>query len=278
MARRLNITLLLNYLIMVISSLIILIPLSIMIFTSLKGNKDYFLSPLSWPNKLHWENYAAAWFRGEFPQHLFNSLFVTSTAVLIIVLGGAMASYAISRVKVGRWNGLVFAILLAGLILPGQVGLIPLFMLLRNLGLFQHNWGVILIFVAQGLSITVFIYTKFFNQIPFELEEAATMDGSSKMRTFWSIILPLSLPATATIIILNTLVIWNDFFNALIFIGDSSNQTLPLGLISFKAQGTQTDWPELFAYSTLIAAPILIFYLFLQRYLISGLTDGAVKG
>jgi raffinose/stachyose/melibiose transport system permease protein len=265
------------YTILILAALCILGPLCIMVFTSLKSNADYIKDPLGIPDPLFIKNYGLAWVNGGLLSNALNSLILTGGSIVVIIGTGALAAFAVARFRLVKLAPLLFAFFVAGLILPGQVGLIPLFMQMQEMGLYNTQIGLILIYTAQGLPITIFIFTKFYNSIPFEIDESAKMDGASMWTLFYKIIFPLVLPATVTNIIFNMIGIWNDFFYPLIFTSDASHRTLPLGLVAFKGQFS-TDWPQLFAASTMIALPILVLYIFLQRFMIDGLTAGAIKG
>ncbi|BBI35731.1 carbohydrate ABC transporter permease [Cohnella abietis] len=265
------------YVVLILAALCIISPLCIMVFTSVKSNADYIKDPLGLPNPLFIKNYALAWVNGGLLQNAMNSLILTGGSILAIIGTGALAAFAVARFRMVKIAPIVFAVFVAGLILPGQVGLIPLFMQMQEMGLYNTQIGLILIYTAQGLPITIFIFTKFYNSIPYEIDESAKIDGASMWTLFFKIIFPLVLPATVTNIIFNMIGIWNDFFNPLIFTSDASHRTLPLGLVAFKGQFS-TDWPQLFAASTMIALPILMLYIFLQRFMIDGLTAGAIKG
>jgi len=277
MKRKRHASLFLSYMVLVLASLAIIGPLFIMMFTSIKSNEDFITNPIGLPDTFYWRNYVSAWINGGLLSNASNSLILTSASVAAIIATSALASFAIARIRVGRLSQTIFVCFIAGLILPGQVGLIPLFMQMQQLGLYDTIIGLILIYTAQGMPITIFIFTKFYKSIPYELDESAKIDGASGWKIFFYVVFPLVLPATVTGIILNMIGVWNDFFTPLIFISDMTHRTLPLGLVAFKGQFS-TDWPQLFAASTMIALPILLVYVFLQRYMIEGITAGAVKG
>jgi len=277
MKRRQLASLSLSYTVLVLASLAIIGPLFIMMFTSIKSNEDFIANPIGLPDSIYWRNYVSAWINGGLLSNASNSVMLTGGSILVIIATGALAAFAIARIRVGRLSQTVFVCFIAGLILPGQVGLIPLFMQMQKLGLYDTLIGLILIYTAQGLPITIFIFAKFYNSIPYELDESAKIDGASGWKIFYHVVFPLVLPATVTNIILNMIGVWNDFFTPLIFTSDTTHRTLPLGLVAFKGQFS-TDWPQLFAASTMIALPILLVYIFLQRFMIDGITAGAVKG
>ena len=193
---------------------------------------------------------------------------------LILTLG-TMAAYAIARY---RFTGASFLLMffLAGLTLPLKLAIIPLFILMRDLGILNTRAALVVIYVAMGLPTTVFIMTGFIRTLPSELEDAARMDGASEARIMWSIMLPLVRPAMVIAGIQNVVPIWNDFFFPLIFIQDDSIKTLPQGLTTFMGE-YNTDWGVLFAGLTLSSAPIILIYIVLSRQFINGMTQGAVK-
>jgi raffinose/stachyose/melibiose transport system permease protein len=266
-----------TYFISLMTVIAFLGPVSIMMLNSLKSKEEISVNPLGFPETMRWDNYEIAWQRAGLLNNLFNSVTVTVGTVLLIILTGALASYALARLKIGRISGAIFALFILGIILPTFSGLIPLFKLMQLFGLYDTLLGLMLIYAAAGLPITILIITKFFQSVPYELEEAAKIDGLGYLRTFWSIMLPLALPAIVTTIIINSLSVWNDFFTVLVFTSDPSNYTLTRGLVAFKSEFT-VDWSLLFAASTMIALPVFLLFLFLQRFLIDGLTSGAIKG
>jgi raffinose/stachyose/melibiose transport system permease protein len=266
-----------TYFISLMTVIAFLGPVSIMMLNSLKSKEEISVNPLGFPEIMRWDNYEIAWQRAGLLNNLFNSVTVTAGTVLLIILTGALASYALARLKIGRISGAIFALFILGIILPTFSGLIPLFKLMQLFGLYDTLLGLMLIYAAAGLPITILIITKFFQSVPYELEEAAKIDGLGYLRTFWSIMLPLALPAIVTTIIINSLSVWNDFFTVLVFTSDPSNYTLTRGLVAFKSEFT-VDWSLLFAASTMIALPVFLLFLFLQRFLIDGLTSGAIKG
>lgn len=266
-----------TYVLLAVVSMFIVIPLAFMLINSVKTPNELNLQPISLPETIQWSNYAAAWEKANIFSHAGNSILVTLCSVTFIVGFGSLASYALTRMGFRWLSAAIFTFFLTGLILPSSAGLIPLFIQLREMHLFDTKLGLMLIYTAQGLPVTVFLFVKFFQSLPRELEEAATVDGLGHMGIFTRIVLPIVLPVAVTAVIINALTVWNDFFNAMVYTSDPSNKTLPLGLVAFKGQFS-TDWGQLFAASTLIALPILLLYMFLQRYMIDGLTAGSVKG
>lgn len=261
--------------ILIANTFIMLAPIVIMVFSAFKTNSEIFQSPFSIPDFSHFGNLLKIWTQTNFLRYLFNSVLVTGSAMVLILVLGTMAAYAIARYEF--WGAsFILMFFLAGLTLPLKLAIIPLFVLMRDLGILNNQMSLILVYVAMGLPTTVFILTGFIRTLPSELEDAARMDGASELRIMWSVILPLVRPAMVIAAIQNVVPIWNDFFFPLVFIQNDDLKTLPQGLTSFMGEYT-TDWGVLFSGLTLSAAPIVIIYIFLSRQFINGMTSGAVK-
>lgn len=261
--------------ILIANSVLMLAPIIIMLFSAFKTNMEIFRAPFAVPNFANLANIEKIWSETNFLAYLGNSVIVTGSAMVLILTLGTMAAYAIARY---RFTGASFVLMffLAGLTLPLKLAIIPLFILMRDLGILNTQLSLIVIYVAMGLPTTVFIMTGFIRTLPSELEDAARMDGASEARIMWKIMLPLVRPAMVIAGIQNVVPIWNDFFFPLIFIQDDRLKTLPQGLTTFMGE-YNTDWGVLFAGLTLSAAPIILIYIVLSRQFISGMTQGAVK-
>ena len=261
--------------ILIANSFIMLAPIVIMVFSAFKTNIEIFQSPFTIPDFTHVDSIVKIWTETNFLRYLLNSFIVTGSAMVLILTLGTMAAYAIARYS---FTGSSFVLLffLAGLTLPLKLAIIPLFILMRDLGILNTHLSLIFIYVTMGLPTTVFILTGFIRTLPNELEDAARMDGASEARIMWSIMLPLVRPAMVIAGIQNVVPIWNDFFFPLIFIQDDNLKTLPQGLTNFMGE-FGTDWGVLYSGLTLSSAPIVIIYIILSRQFISGMTAGAVK-
>lgn len=261
--------------ILIANSVIMLAPIVIMLFSAFKSNAQIFRAPFAIPDFTNVGNILKIWSETNFLAYLVNSAIVTGAAMALILTLGTMAAYAIARY---RFTGASFLLMffLAGLTLPLKLAIIPLFILMRDLGILNTRLSLIVIYVAMGLPTTVFIMTGFIRTLPSELEDAARMDGASEARIMWSIMLPLVRPAMVIAGIQNVVPIWNDFFFPLIFIQDDRIKTLPQGLTTFMGE-YNTDWGVLFAGLTLSSAPIILIYIVLSRQFINGMTQGAVK-
>lgn len=261
--------------ILIANTFIMLAPIVIMVFSAFKTNMEIFQSPFSLPDFSHVGNFVKIWTQTNFLRYLANSFVVTGASMACILTLGTMAAYAIARYE---FFGASFILMffLAGLTLPLKLAIIPLFMLMRDLGILNNQLSLIAVYTAMGLPTTVFIMTGFIRTLPSELEDAARMDGASEARIMWSIMLPLVRPALVIAGIQNVVPIWNDFFFPLVFIQNDNLKTLPQGLTTFMGEYT-TDWGVLFSGLTLSAAPIIIIYIVLSRQFISGMTSGAIK-
>jgi ABC-type glycerol-3-phosphate transport system permease component len=252
-------------------------------YSSLKPDAEIFRDAFALPSSdtIAWENYARAWREARFGDYFFNSLLVTGVSVTAIVLLGAMSAYALSRFyhPLGK---VTYGLFLAGLMLPVQLSIVPLFFELRALGLLDSRLGLILVYTANGLPFAIFILAGFFRALPSSLYEAAVVDGCSEAVAFWRVMLPLARPGLVTVAIFQFIGIWKEYFFAFMFTsGDAGAgvRTLPLGLanLSLTAQ-YRSEYGSLFAGVMVVTLPILIVYLLLQKQLVKGITAGALKG
>ncbi|WP_051332603.1 carbohydrate ABC transporter permease [Cucumibacter marinus] len=245
-----------------------------MVISSFKSNREIFRSPFGLPAEWRWKNFVEAWDLGGLGGLYLNSIIVTATAVAISVVFATAAAFAFTRLEFpGR--RIFYRLLLIGLLLPPPVVAIPLFSILRDLNLLNTLWALILPGAAWSLSITVFLMRGYFNSLRPDMEEAARLDGANVWQIFWTISVPMVWPAMLTMIILNTINIWNELMFALLFIVDEDKRTLPVGLVRFYGYHS-TDYALVFAALTITTLPILILYFFLQRFVIAGLTATAM--
>lgn len=258
-------------------AIIWLAPFIFIIFTSLKSTAQVMqTSAFAPPLEPQFSNYAAAWERGKFSTTFFNSAIITVIKVPLGLLISAMAAYALARIEfVG--NKLLLLVILFGTMIPFQVMLAPIFTLVNSMRLIDTYPGVILPYLAFGVPYQVFILHGFFRGIPRELSEAARIDGASHFTIFRRIFLPVSLPVLAALLILDFVSTWNEFAMALVLLQDQKMWTLPLGLSAFQGQFSR-DYGQLNSAIVMTVLPATIVYLIFQRYFVSGLTSGAVKG
>jgi N-acetylglucosamine transport system permease protein len=261
----------------------VVFPMIWVAYSSLKPDAAIFRDTFSLPaaNDLRFDNYARAWRGARFGDYFFNSVLVTGVAVTLIVSLGAMAAYALTRFYHPLARG-VFWLFLAGLMIPAQLAMVPLFFELRALALLNSRAGLILVYTANGLPFAIFILAGFFRSLPRSLYEAAVIDGCSEFAAFWRVLLPLARPGLVTVAIFQFIGVWKEYFFAFMLTGGDTTQTartLPLGLanLSITAQ-FRSDYGMLFAGLVLVTLPILVLYLLLQRQIVKGVSAGALKG
>ncbi|WP_018750331.1 carbohydrate ABC transporter permease [Paenibacillus sanguinis] len=262
------------YTILAIALIIVLVPMGVMITVSLQTSSS--VNPLALPRDPQWSNYVEALRTGNLLPYFSNSILVLVITTAVAIAIAVLAAYGLHHGR--RYKSDVLStFFLMGMILPAFSGTIPAFLVLREIHLLNTHIGLSLIQIASGLALPIFLYVNFFKTVPREIEEAAVVDGCGPWRTFIRIIFPLTLPITATTVIVVAINSWNDFFNPLIYLSSPEMRTLPVGLMAFKSQ-YNTNWPQMFAGATLVALPIIILYMFVQRFIIKGMVGGAVKG
>jgi multiple sugar transport system permease protein len=262
--------------VLLIGAIGMLLPFWVMGVTSFLNNSEIFqYPPKLWPAILHWENYQRLFESAPMGRYLWNSLFVTSLTTVFHVLFSAMAGYAFSRMQFPAKN-ILFLICLITMMVPPQVNIVPLFFLMKTFGWLDTYWALIVpgLFGAFG----VFMLRQWFNALPVDLEDAATMDGCNPWQTFWHIALPLAKPALASLSIFVFINAWNSFMWPLLAVNSPDLMTLPVGIATLKSSFRDaTDWSVLMAASTLSTLPVIAVFLFGQRYFIQGILSGSVK-
>lgn len=206
---------------------------------------------------------------------LLASVVITVGSILLLVVLGSVAAYGIAR-STSRWSRRSFYLFLVAIILPTQLGTLPLYIGARNVGLVGNPWGMVIIYTGMLLPLSVFLYANFFRNLGVEYEEAAVIDGANRYQVFWRIVFPLMSPATGTVSILAGLIVWNDFFTALIFLNGTPWQTLPVVMYSYVGS-LVSQWNLIFAIVIVSMIPILAFYAFAQKKFIQGYAGG-LKG
>ncbi|SFD37799.1 carbohydrate ABC transporter membrane protein 2, CUT1 family [Bacillus sp. OV194] len=264
------------YVLLVIYGLVNAYPMIWMFLNSFKSNIDFAKNPFGFPVEWLFDNYKTAWETARLSTYFLNSIIVSVTAVAVTIFAGAFASYFLARFAF-KWGKFVYSFFVFGMLIPIHATLVPMFLLMKSLGLLNTHIGLILPYIAFNLPITIFILVSFMKAFPTDIEESAIMDGCGVFRIFFSIILPMTRPALATVIILNFINNWNEFSFALVLVNDDSLKTLPLGLANFAGQFT-TDYGAQMAGLTMAVIPIIIIYLLLEDHLVKGMTAGAVKG
>ncbi|MFC4598351.1 carbohydrate ABC transporter permease [Cohnella hongkongensis] len=263
-------------LILALWAVIVLVPILIALFVALKTPEQLLGGPLSLPSSFEWSNFSEAWKKGLMGTSLVNSVVISVSSVILIILLSSAAAYPLSRRK-KKWATATYLYFLSGMMIPFQMTMIPLYKLLSQLNLIGKFAGPVLIYIALGLPFSVFLYTAFYKSIPQEIEESALIDGCGPYRTFGSILFPLLKPVTSTLLIMNTLTIWNDFFVPLLFLQSKSSRTIPLSIYSFTGEFVN-QWNLIFAAVIIGSLPLVLLFLVLQKQFVQGIASGAVKG
>ncbi|QGQ98677.1 carbohydrate ABC transporter permease [Paenibacillus psychroresistens] len=251
-------------------------PILFVALTSLKSTEEFYTNVWLWPKKFAWSNFPKALIDAHIGAYFMTSLIVVAISVAIILLFGAMAGYALARLRV-PFTGLILFLLLSTTFLPSEMVIMPLYIMMSKMKLLGSYYSLIIPYVGWSLPMTIFIFHRFFKTLPIELLESARMDGCTEAQTFTKITAPLMMPAIATCAIFSFVGLWGELLWASISLSMSSLRTIPFGVISFKSQFA-TDWGPLSASITLILIPLIILFLFVQKYFVQGITGGAVKG
>ena len=263
--------------IMSLAALLFIAPLFIILNYSFKGKRELYLSsPLALPESLNFDNYAAAFKKLDLGTTFFNTLFYTVTSVLILAVLCGMTAWAIARCS-RKFFKFAYIYFIVGILIPYQALFLPIYMIGFRLNLTNTRHGIIFMYVATGISFGVFLMNSFMSTVPLELEEAARIDGCSVFRTYFSVVLPLLKPAMATLVIMQSFQIWNDYLLASLYVSKKQLKTLTVAIQSlFSAQSS--DYTTAMAAIVISVLPIAVLFLSLQKYFIKGMTVGAVKG
>lgn len=261
-----------SYAILIVVSVLYIGPLFMLVNASFKSLSEFFKDPIALSSNINLDNYTGAWERANFSRYMFNSVIYTTVATAIFVMTSVFVAFPIARGLVKGAKGLLTLYVVA-LFLP--VALIPQFQLILNLGLYNTRIGYIFLFVVNPIGMIILV--NYIKSIPKELDESAAVDGCGYFRFVWSVILPLIRPAVATVTVLHAIGIWNEIIAPTIYLTSESLYPITRGLIVFEGQ-YGSDWPGLAAAVLMLMLPMLILFMFLQRFIIGGLTSGAVKG
>lgn len=249
-----------------------LFPIFWMVRSSLMSNATIFTDPALIPRELNWHNYAIAWTRGNFGVYFLNSLVYTVSVVMGIVVVASLAAFAFARLQFPGKN-ILFYMFVAAMMIPLPGSFVPLFVLMNKLHLTNTRIGYILCMINVGLSLSILLLKIFFDKIPTDLEDAARIDGCSRLQIWWHVALPLAAPALAVIVIYNVLNVWNEYILATLILSDNGLMPLQRGLMVFNG-AYQVDYPVLMAGLTMTAVPVIVVYLLLQKYVVRGLSSG----
>lgn len=258
------------------AALLVLVPIIYLLLASFKSVADFFAKPYGLPTSWEWQNYTRAWDEANVAVTLTNSIIVTTSAVLFSTILAALASYGLSQ-RDKPLTTVLYVLFASGMLIPVQMTVLPLFILLRQLGLFGTLFSIIFPYAALGLPLAILILVPFFATLPSDLAHAARIDGANEWQVFWMVMLPLVRPALSSVVILNGVWMWNEFFIPLIIAIKPAIQTLPVGIMSFVGVYS-TEWGLVFASVVISALPVVIAYVLLTKQFVAGISAGAVKG
>ncbi len=252
-----------------------LFPLIWMVSSSLKTQSTIFSDMSIWVKHPHWENYYWAWTRGNFSRYFFNSLFYTAVVVVGVIVISSLAAYAFSRLKFPGRN-VLFILLISTMMIPIPGSFIALYVLLVKLSLIDTRLGYVLPQINGGLALGIFLLKTFFDKLPQDLEDAARIDGCNKFQVYLHVAMPLAKPAVAVLAVFNALAVWNEYLLANLVLSNRTLMPLQRGLMVFQGSHI-TQYPLLMAGIAISIVPILTLYFLMQRYIVAGITAGALK-
>jgi len=264
------------FLITLLVALLFFFPILFNLMSAFKSNGEIMRDAIAFPTSLYLENFRYLLTETEFPRAILNSLILTSVSILLQILIIPMAGYAIER-RQARWTNFIFLYFLAGMMIPFQAYMIPLFKELKMLGLYGSLAGPILIYIAGAVGFGCLLYTSFVKGIPKEVEEAAEIDGCGRYGIFWKIVFPLLGPVTASMVVLNGLGIWNDFLLPMLALPSGEPKTMVVEIYRYIGEFS-SRWDMIFAGTALSVVPVLVVFVFMQKYFVKGISSGATKG
>lgn len=259
---------------MIAVSVIFLVPLYILINLSVRsvGDPTSILAPTT---ALTGENYVRAWTEGNLGSALLNSTIVTACSVVLLIVISSMAAYPLARAS-ANWSRSAYIVIMAGLLVPIQLGFIPLYRIFLSFHMLGTIWALVIYYAGLQVPFSVYLYTSFLRALPREFEEAAAIDGAGPLHTFWVVLFPLLSPVTASVAIINVIVIWNDFMIPLLYLSGGDQQTMPVAVYGFIGQYT-SNWSLVFAGLVVGIAPVLALFFALQGRVMKGF-EGGLKG
>jgi raffinose/stachyose/melibiose transport system permease protein len=262
-----------GYLILVLLALIFLIPLLFVLFVSLMSSRQFAINAASFPDPIMWANYPEAWIKGTFSTYFVNTLLYTFVIVVGTLIIATLAAFPIARSHV-RWSNGFYLLFVSGILLPA--GIIPQFFVMQQLGIYDTRQGYILLWLSR-VALPIFIITGFIKSIPSELDDAAAIDGCSYIRYIFQVVVPLIQPALSVVGLIVAIRVWNDIIGPVIFLPSNSIKPISAGLLQFFAEFA-AQWTLIAAAIAITASPLVVLYIFTQRYIIAGMTSGALKG
>jgi raffinose/stachyose/melibiose transport system permease protein len=264
-----------NYVVLGLLLMFTLYPLLLVFMNSVKTAEETLTNPLGWPKEWLLENFQRVWYEAAFARAIPNSFLVSTTAAVGVTLIAALAGYSLARLNPAG-SGLVTVYLLAGGSLPAQLFLVPLFFLWRKLGLVDNHLGLVLIYLGVQSPFACYLMRSFFVSLPGDFEDAACVDGATKLQCFWHVIIPLARPGFLTVFLLTWMGCWNEFFFANIFLHRQAVQTAALRYVVFSGE-YYTNWAMTNAAGVILMIPVLLLFLATQETFIKGMTQGGLK-
>lgn len=262
--------------VMILVALTCLFPLLWMVSSSFKTQDTIFTDMSLWPSSFCFQNYVEAWNSGHFSIYFLNSIKYTIIVNFFLVLFASMAAFSFSCLDFPGKN-ILFYLFIGVMMIPIPGAFVAIFVILKKMHLVDTQMGYILPQINSGLPFAIYMLKTFFDKMPAELENSARIDGCNKFQVYWHIALPLAKSAIAVIVIFNSLSVWNEFLLAKLILSDSSLMPLQIGLMTFQGERV-SEYPQLMAGMTITIIPIILFYLFMHRFIIKGIAAGAIKG
>lgn len=250
-------------------------PVIWIVFGSLKSKPEFYTNPWGVPRAWLFTNYVDAFVVAKVGDYIINSLTVLALGITILLVAASTTAYALARFNF-RGREAVVILILATMMVPPDILTIPLFVVLRSLGLLGSFLGLACIYAAGGFGMSVFLLRSYFMAVPVELEEAARLEGAGPLTVLRHVVLPLALPGFLSVVIIQAMGMWNDLYLAFVFLRDADSATVPVGLLNFFHRDS-IDWPRLLAALTSLTLPVLVLYALFQRRFVEGFTSGAVK-
>jgi raffinose/stachyose/melibiose transport system permease protein len=260
---------------LLIGAALFCLPIYLLVSFSLKTSEDAYAKPLSLPTSPTFSNFSEAWPGAagvSIGSGLLSSLIITVCSVLLLLVIGSITAYTIAR-RPSRLGSGLYLLFVLGIIVPFQLGIVPIYVAMRHLNMVGSYFGMVMLYTGLMMPLAVFLYTGFIRVLPKDYEESAQVDGAGLVRTYVRVIFPLLKPITGTVAVLTGIIIWNDFFNPLIFMSGTGRSTLPLVIYGFVGEFS-SQWNLIFAAVAIAILPVLIFYFFAQRQLMHGFSGG----
>jgi raffinose/stachyose/melibiose transport system permease protein len=266
-----------KYIFLIIGAFIVVYPIFTVLMGSLKNNSDIMLDPFGLPHHPIFANYIDAWTDGPLGSLFKNSIIVTFSSVFLVVVFSSMIAFVMTRKDFKKIGNIIFIVIVVGITIPAQVGILPLYLQLSRFNLIDTYAGLIITYIVYYMPFTIFIMQGFFKDVPDEIQDAALIDGCGNFRLYLSIIMPLSRSVVTAVTILNFMFIWNEMFFALVLIRRPILKTLTIGLFAFKGQ-YNNNYASMFAGIIIVSIPMILLFLVLQKRFLEGVSAGALKG